>query len=205
MSDWDKLRAKVIERPGFTYHSDTVPFGQKIRAIVKPILKDYADDFGESGIFSMMQKWKVLSDYSIDEIAEGWASNEDEDLHTAVMNAIAWFALEEIARQDSERMENPRKRIGAKKPLRKSERTGEKPSKKLVQRRKANVKPGYFPNPISESDELRAKGRYVVQVMQSKASKWLSIAIFRDRSEAEFYAKKFAERHAAMKVRVTEE
>lgn len=82
---------------GFVYHSDTVPFGEMIRTHVKPILKEYADEFGEDGIFSMMSGWECLDGYSVDEIAEGWCSSED-DSHTAVMNALAWFALEEVAR-----------------------------------------------------------------------------------------------------------
>lgn len=83
---------------GFVYYSETVPFGERIRAIVKPVLQEYAKEFGKDGIFSMMHDWKCLGGFTVDEIAEGWASNEDEAAHTAVMNALAWFTLEEVAR-----------------------------------------------------------------------------------------------------------
>lgn len=46
------------------------------------------------------------------------------------------------------REENPRPRIGTKRPKRASEATGQAPSKRLVKRRKSNTEVGYFPNPI---------------------------------------------------------
>lgn len=43
--------------------------------------------------------------------------------------------------------QNPRPRIGASKPGRVSSVTGMRPTKRLVSRRKANTRKGYFPNP----------------------------------------------------------
>jgi hypothetical protein len=43
---------------------------------------------------------------------------------------------------------NPAKRKKAASPKRRSQATGKAPTKRLVARRKANVKPGYYPNPI---------------------------------------------------------
>jgi hypothetical protein len=84
---------------GFTYYNDTVPFGEKIRDYLKPGLIELAEDMVEASIFSMLDDWKCLQAYTPDEIAEGWYSNENGELHTAVMNALAWYALEEAARQ----------------------------------------------------------------------------------------------------------
>ena len=83
---------------GFIYYSDTVPFGQRIRTYARAELIELAEECGESSMFTMMSKWKCLEGFSADEIAEGWYSGENEGAHTAVMNALAWYALEETAR-----------------------------------------------------------------------------------------------------------
>ncbi len=49
---------------------------------------------------------------------------------------------------------NPAKRIGAAHPKRRSAATHAAPSKRLVRRRKENVKQGYFPNPIADKIAL---------------------------------------------------
>jgi len=51
------------------------------------------------------------------------------------------------------RATNPAPRIGTARPRRKSQITGKTPSKRLVKRRTANKKPGYFPNPSTSRDE----------------------------------------------------
>lgn len=47
---------------------------------------------------------------------------------------------------------NPAPRIGTKKPNRRSQATGARPSKRLVARRKANAYEGFFPNPSPDVD-----------------------------------------------------
>lgn len=49
-------------------------------------------------------------------------------------------------------MKNPAPRIGTKKPNRRSQATGARPSKRLVARRKANAYEGFFPNPTPDVD-----------------------------------------------------
>lgn len=80
---------------GFSYHGDTVPFGEKIRSYVRPMLAEYSD-IGE--FIPVLKGFRCLDGWTMQEIVDGWYSNEDEQAHTAVMNAIAWFALEEVAR-----------------------------------------------------------------------------------------------------------
>lgn len=54
-------------------------------------------------------------------------------------------------------MKNPRPRIGAAKPTRASSATGMRPSKRLVSRRKANTRKGYFPNPAEVARAHKSK------------------------------------------------
>ena len=88
---------------GFTYYSDTVPFGERLRPYIKPIMAEMAEEFGLEGVYSLMHTFRCCSDLSVDEIADAWASAEFEngeyDNHTQVMNCLAWFALEEVARE----------------------------------------------------------------------------------------------------------
>lgn len=87
----------------------------------------------------------------------------DQDMHKAAAMALAkklgWDRdLVQGAMKDGYvfvlvpkgRASNPAPRIGAAKPRRKSQVTGEKPSMRLVQRRKKNTRKGYYPNPISK-------------------------------------------------------
>lgn len=59
-------------------------------------------------------------------------------------------AAYEKALDDGARLPNPAKRKGTAKPRRASQVTKKPPTKRLVARRVANVKPGYFPNPICD-------------------------------------------------------
>lgn len=96
--------------------------------------------------------------------------------------------------------QNPAPRIGAAKPGRKSQVTGEKPSMRLVQRRKKNTRPGYYPNPAP------AKGlRYRVSVKIPGKAGWFAIAMFVEEDEAKKYAKKTAEHHPSWSVKVESE
>lgn len=103
------------------------------------------------------------------------------------------------------RASNPAPRIGAAKPRRKSQVTGEKPSMRLVQRREKNTRKGYYPNPIEgDSHGLR----YIVAVKESEKSDWKNIAVF-SRADGEdgakAYAKKVAKKHPSWSVSVRQE
>lgn len=87
----------------------------------------------------------------------------------------AWKAADK-AEKSNARQSNPRSRLGTKKPRRASTATGRAPTKRLVARRKANVKKGYFPNPgeirsaHAKSPAPRgmpSKGYYILQLRQS--------------------------------------
>ena len=82
---------------GFIYYSDTVPFGEKLRTYIKPYMVDMAAEFGLDGVYSLMATFKCCNDLNADQVADAWASAEDDN-HIQVMNCLAWFALEETAR-----------------------------------------------------------------------------------------------------------
>lgn len=82
---------------GFIYYCDTVPFAKKNRKEIVELAKNIADDFGE-GVFKMIAGFRCLSgDYSEGEIAEAIYNSKSEN-NTQVLNALAWFALEEVCR-----------------------------------------------------------------------------------------------------------
>lgn len=82
---------------GFIYYCDTVPFAKKNRKEIVELAKNIADDLGE-GVFKMIAGFRCLSsDYSEGEIAEAIYNSKSEN-HTQVLNALAWFALEEVCR-----------------------------------------------------------------------------------------------------------
>lgn len=86
--------------PGFIYYADTVKFYRKYRGEINEMAKEIADSMGESTI-SMVKSFRCLNnDYSEDDIAEVMFARWKDDNHfTQIGNALAWFALEETARE----------------------------------------------------------------------------------------------------------
>jgi len=82
---------------GFIYYADTVPFGEMMRVHLKPVLAKMADEFGLDGVYSLIATFKCANGLNADQVADAWAS-ADDDNHVEVMNCLAWFALEEVAR-----------------------------------------------------------------------------------------------------------
>lgn len=91
---------------GFIYYSDTVPFGERLRPYIKPLMAEMAEEFGFDGVYSLIASFKCADGLNTDQVADAWASGEDDN-HTQVMNCLAWFALEEVARElvESEEVE----------------------------------------------------------------------------------------------------
>lgn len=106
--------------PGFTYYSDTVSFYKRNRAAIKELIERIADDLGENPIEMIaafnclggqdmkrgnfgyeedrqntLNNQKILQKYypSIARCLYGRITHDD----TTIANALAWFALEEIA------------------------------------------------------------------------------------------------------------
>lgn len=82
---------------GFTYHSDTVPFAQRNKKAIMAECESMAQEMGESGALAFIAGFRCLKGYSQSEIADG-LYNPRSDNKTQVYNALAWYALELVAR-----------------------------------------------------------------------------------------------------------
>lgn len=84
---------------GFTYYSETCAFFDHNQTDIVDMVKEMADDFGTDPI-SLVAGFNCLDDdcETRDEIGRCiYGKPTDDD--TQVPNALAWFALEEVARQ----------------------------------------------------------------------------------------------------------
>jgi len=81
---------------GFIYYSETCKFALDNIKLIRDLAKDHAEQLG-IGMLEMIAGFNCLvSDYSQDEIGETlWGNAED----TQILNALAWYAGEEIARE----------------------------------------------------------------------------------------------------------
>ena len=96
---------------GFTYYSDTVPFFERQRKNILSILEQDADSFGEDPVSIVMQfRWLRLKDADREEqrayrsaVNRLLYSNRkvdwDREEEIMVANALAWMALESVARE----------------------------------------------------------------------------------------------------------
>lgn len=86
--------------PGFTYHVDTVAFYRKHRESINKMAHEMAEDIGEHTL-DMVKSFRCLNnDYSTEEIAQVMFGKwQEKDEYTIIANALAWFALEEVARE----------------------------------------------------------------------------------------------------------
>ena len=84
---------------GFTYYADTVKFAERNKAAILDACRRMADDLGEPGAYSMIAGFNCLKDSgaSADSVADAVHNKRHED-RTQVMNALAWYALEEVSR-----------------------------------------------------------------------------------------------------------
>lgn len=80
---------------GFIYYSDTVNFTKRNKIKIIQSLTELSNDLGES-IISMLSHWQCLKGLSQREIMEG-LYNPKSDNKTTVYNALAWYALEDVA------------------------------------------------------------------------------------------------------------
>ena len=82
---------------GFVYYSETVAFFRSHRKKIAELAQSQADSIGEDTI-SMVRGFNCLdSCWSYDEVSRAIYGRYSEDL-TQIYNALAWFALEEVAR-----------------------------------------------------------------------------------------------------------
>ena len=83
---------------GFIYHTDTVAFAGDNKADILQLARDMAEECGYDGAYSLVSTFNCLGEgYTPDSVADAVNDPEHED-YTQVMNALAWFAAEEVAR-----------------------------------------------------------------------------------------------------------
>ena len=83
---------------GFTYYKDTSEFFTKNRQTIIELVKEEAEQF-DMDVISFVAGFNCLEDDSEtrDEIGRAIYGQPEED-DTQVVNALAWFAAEEVAR-----------------------------------------------------------------------------------------------------------
>lgn len=84
---------------GFIYYTDTVAFTKRNKAVILDAAKNLASDIGES-LYKMIGGFNYLK-ISEGEAAEAIHNPRSED-RQSVFNALAWFAIEEVARSYSD-------------------------------------------------------------------------------------------------------
>lgn len=80
---------------GFVYYRDTVPFFKRNKTAIMSLAKDMASDLGQD-VYEMIAGFNCLKTDS-GTVAEA-IHNPRTDDPEQVRNALAWFALEEVAR-----------------------------------------------------------------------------------------------------------
>lgn len=81
---------------GFIYYSDTMAFTKRQLSNIRTLAKDQASDFGTDSI-SMIAGFNCLNNYDVSDVADALL-NPRSDCRKDVYNALAWYALEEVAR-----------------------------------------------------------------------------------------------------------
>lgn len=82
---------------GFIYCSDTVKFAKAQRARILKHLRTTAAQIGVNGAYSLAATFNSLKGFTPDQVAEAIYVYNHTD-QTTVLNALAWYALEETAR-----------------------------------------------------------------------------------------------------------
>ena len=89
---------------GFIYYSDTISFFRKNKKLIVELAEDMAERIGED-VLPMINSFNCLKDYElsnsqIGKVLYGKFSNSGDN--STIMNALSWFALEEVARYVTE-------------------------------------------------------------------------------------------------------
>lgn len=81
---------------GFIYTAETVKFAKNNLPEIMELAKNLAYQIGED-TYKMIAGFKCLKDYAYLDVGESIYNKKSEDYGT-VLNALAWFAGEEVAR-----------------------------------------------------------------------------------------------------------
>ena len=89
---------------GFIYYTETTAFFKQNRRAILAHLDAICYDLGEDRI-SVLKSWRCLNHLTSDDIARGLYEGAKSDEVTAVQNALAFFALEEVSHDEERREE----------------------------------------------------------------------------------------------------
>ncbi len=92
--------------PGFTYYSDTVKFFKQNRKEIVELVREMAEEFGESPLnfVAGFNCLKPKGEWEADIARASYGRLESDDY--IVPNALSWFALEEVARIEENQKES---------------------------------------------------------------------------------------------------
>lgn len=82
---------------GFIYYAETVAFFNANRELILDRARNEAESLGESGIISFFKCFNCFKGLNEDDIASGLYEPDSEN-ETTIKNGLAWYALEEVAR-----------------------------------------------------------------------------------------------------------
>ncbi len=85
---------------GFIYHSDTEPFARRNREAIAQMASEQASDFG-TGVIEMIQGFGCFRNGTKptdEEIGRALYAGKNVEDGVNVLNALAWYAGEEVAR-----------------------------------------------------------------------------------------------------------
>lgn len=89
----------------FVYYADTCAFYARNRGLIGALVSEMADSLGEDPL-NMVQGFNCLGkDYTLEEVGETLYGPKNKH-QTQVANALAWFALEEVARSFVDSLES---------------------------------------------------------------------------------------------------
>jgi len=100
LSSWEDIINHGISGgfSGFIYYSDTTDFAKRNIRLIREMARQQADGFG-MGMLEMIQGFNCLGkDFSLDEIGETLFGGGD---YEQILNALAWYAVEEICHEFS--------------------------------------------------------------------------------------------------------
>ena len=84
---------------GFIYHTDTVAFYEANKGNIHALARQMMDDFGGSPSLCDFVSSFGCVDLEPYEICNAMREGDSSEDYTTVANALAWFALEEAARE----------------------------------------------------------------------------------------------------------
>jgi hypothetical protein len=94
---------------GFTYYDDTVPFAKRNKKLILESLTEMDQQIENVGLLAFIASFNCFKgmDITQDSIARAIYTGKGDDVIT-VFNALAWYALEEVARSYNDFIEMDR-------------------------------------------------------------------------------------------------